>query len=225
MDPTVDCTGTLEHEKYLKAAPSDFERSRAYCSIAEVYFRKGELNRASAAAARGMKHCNLAAWVALLLALERGDAKTTQQLKLLVSELVPPISRGQRETARITLYRCGYIDLREGRAAAAIEDFKEALRHPPPYWAVDPFEDCLANACLKLGRWNEAIAEYERVLKLNSKYPLADYHLARAYDQKGDPGQAQSAYERFLEVWDSADDDVPEVVAAKERLAQLKTTN
>ena len=42
----------------------------------------------------------------------------------------------------------------------------------------------IANAYLELGRLDEAIAEYERILKLNPNYPLLHYHLAQTYEQR-----------------------------------------
>jgi tetratricopeptide (TPR) repeat protein len=50
----------------------------------------------------------------------------------------------------------------------------------PQFWNIDAYEDCLANAYLELGHFDEAIAEYGRILKLNPNYPLVHYHLAQA---------------------------------------------
>jgi len=61
----------------------------------------------------------------------------------------------------------------------------------------------------------EAIAEYQRILKLNPNYPLVHYHLALAYERKGQRDQPRSEYERFLQVWKDADSDIPEVVPAR----------
>ena len=80
---------------------------------------------------------------------------------------------------------------------------------------MDAYEDCLANAYLELGRFDEAIAEYERILKLNPNYPLVHYHLAQAYEREGQNDQAHAEYQRLLQVWKDADADVPEVVRAK----------
>ncbi len=66
----------------------------------------------------------------------------------------------------------------------------------------------------------EAIAEYARILKINPHYPLAHYHLGQAYERKGDQLQARAAYERFLQVWQAADADLPEVLEAKARLSR-----
>jgi tetratricopeptide (TPR) repeat protein len=100
-----------------------------------------------------------------------------------------------------------------------LEIFKEALRYQPPFWSLHPIEDCLANAYLELGRLDEAIAEYERILQVNPNYPLAHFHLAQAFERKGQKEQARVAYERFLQVWKDADADVPEVISARKALA------
>ena len=107
--------------------------------------------------------------------------------------------------------------MQSGRAADAIQRFKETLLHAPLYWDIDPFEDCLANAYLELGQLDEAIADYDRILKLNPNYPLAEYHLAQAYERKDLQAQAREAYRRFLEIWKGADTDIPEVIAAQKR--------
>jgi hypothetical protein len=44
---------------------------------------------------------------------------------------------------------------------------------------------------------------------------LAEYHLAQAYERKGESASARAAYQRFLETWSHADADTPEVGEAK----------
>jgi predicted Zn-dependent protease len=120
---------------------------------------------------------------------------------------------------RYLSYYDGRIALRRGRASDAIERFKETLRHAPIYWEIDPFEDCLANAYLELDQLDEAIAEYERILGINPNYPLVHYRLGQAYERKGQPDRVRAEYEQFLHIWNTADPDIPEIVAAKKRLA------
>src|SRR5262249_34321960 len=119
---------------------------------------------------------------------------------------------------RIWEYQQGYLALRQGRADEALQHFRTALQQHALDWYIDSYEDCLANAYLEQGRADEAIAEYERILKINSRYPLAAYHLAQAYERKGDRVQARAAYEQFLRVWQEADTDIPEVRDTRARL-------
>jgi predicted Zn-dependent protease len=111
------------------------------------------------------------------------------------------------------------LALKRGRAAEAVEYFRSATRRLPLSWNVDSaVEDCLADAYLELGQLDEAITEYERILRLNPNYPLAHYHLGQAYERKGDRDRARVAYERFLQIWAGADPDIPEVMEAKRRV-------
>src|SRR5204862_221877 len=115
-------------------------------------------------------------------------------------------------------YYQGLFELKSGHATEVIEKFKEALQHRAPT-NLDAYEDCLANAYLELGRLDEAIAEYERILKLNPNYPLVHYHLGQAYERKGQQDQARVVYERFLQVWKDPDADIPEVVRVRRALS------
>jgi tetratricopeptide (TPR) repeat protein len=87
------------------------------------------------------------------------------------------------------------------------------------------YEDCTANAHLELGRFDEAIAEYERILKLNPNYPLVHYHLGQAYERKSDRDQAHAEYQRFLRVWRDADADIPEVGHTRKVLSESMSSD
>lgn len=85
-----------------------------------------------------------------------------------------------------------------------------------------PLEDCLANAHLHLGRLDEAIAEYQRVLRLNPNDALSRHHLALAFERKGTPQLARVELMRFLEIWKGADANLRELKDARARLAHLR---
>jgi tetratricopeptide (TPR) repeat protein len=109
--------------------------------------------------------------------------------------------------------------LKTGRPEEGISLLRQALQHLPPVWNIDSYEDCLARGYLEVGRLDEAIAEFQRVLRLNPNYALAHYHLGRAHERKGRADQARAEYERFLRIWKDADPDIPELMASKKRLA------
>jgi tetratricopeptide (TPR) repeat protein/DNA-binding winged helix-turn-helix (wHTH) protein len=205
------------YRKYIQVAPSDHERGRGYDGLLITYIRKGELDQAEQAARREsyfFKNRSLGG--PLLLALTRGDRSMAEQLNRQLTFTLP--SRGGRETLRFTHYFNAHLALLKGHDQEALESFQAGLRCLPPIWNVDAYEDCLANAYLKLGRLDEAISEYQRILELNPNYPLVRYHLAEAYERKGQQDKARVEYEQFLQVWHDADADIPEVVIAKRRL-------
>jgi tetratricopeptide (TPR) repeat protein/DNA-binding winged helix-turn-helix (wHTH) protein len=206
-----------QYLKYIELAPSNLERSRGFGRIAWVYWKKRDLEKAEGAARQEIRFEKTAVWNSLVLALERKDLTRAEKLKQQLDEF-HYTSRGARTSPRYKAFFLGYLALKNGNTEEAIEKFKEAIKHRPPIWATDSYEDCLANAYLELGKLDEAIAEYERVLRLNPNYPLAHYHLAQAYEQKNQPQRARAEYERFLQIWNDADAEIPEVRVAKRQL-------
>jgi tetratricopeptide (TPR) repeat protein len=130
----------------------------------------------------------------------------------------PYPARGVRKELRSYEYQLGMTALRKKEPEAAVAHFQAALRHVPPTSGMNLYEDCLANAYLELNRLPQAIVEYQRILHLNPNYPLAHYHLAQAYQRNGELDQARQAYQTFLQVWKSADANIPELVDARQQL-------
>ncbi len=210
-----------QYQRYIQVTHSDLARALGYGSIALVYWRKGDLRHAEQAAQNEMRYENGAVWNSLILALERNDRLKAEKLKEKLFERLPDPypQRGARHDLRSHAYFRGYLELKGGHASEAIALFKEALRHLPPTSGIELYEDCLANAYLELGRLEEAISEYQRILRLNPNYPLVQYHLGQAYERKGEHERAQAAYEHFLQIWKSADPDILEVMDAKKKFS------
>ena len=208
------------YKKYIAVAPSEIERVRGYSSIARVYRQMKNLDAAAKAARQGLKGNDYYVGNMWLIALEQGDkAAGRLEEKLFVEP--SGTNRGRRIFSRHKFYFRGMLALKNDQPNEALDAFKEAIRHAPPTYEQDALEDCLADAYLRLGQFDEAIGEYERVLGLNPNYPLARFHLAQAYDGKGEIEQAHDNYRLFLEAWKDADADIPEVVTARASLKEL----
>jgi tetratricopeptide (TPR) repeat protein len=213
-----------QYQRYIQVTGSDTARAVGYSSLAQVYWRQGDLGRTEQAARNETRYAKGAVWSELLLALEQEQTARAAALKvkfLRYFQDVPYPGRGSRDERRSYEYYLGTLALHERQPSQAIAYFQAALRHLPPSSGLDLYEDCLANAYLGLGRLDEAIAEYRRILRLNPNYPLAQYHLACAFRRKGETEQAPAAYERFLQIWKGADADIPEVADAKKELRRL----
>lgn len=211
-----------EYRRYIQVTKSDAARAVAYGSIAQVCRSKRDFRCAEEAAQNEAKYNSGAVWNSLLLALDRGDAATAARLKHGLFENLPYPERGVRHELRSYDYYLGILALRNNQPDEAISRFKQALNHLPPSSGLDLYEDCLGNAFLALGRVDQAIAEYERIERMNNAYPLLQYHLAQAYRRKGEIGEARSAYRRFLDIWQGADADIPELQDAQLRVAQAR---
>src|ERR1051326_4421757 len=204
-----------EYQRYVKAGSSDPERSRGYFCHAYVEMKKGNLNQVE----RLVQLTDDRPWLLYFVALERNELEKARQIKETIERGVGN-ERGLRSSQRPLWYVRGLYALKTGAAEAAIDDFKQALSHRPQTWSIDAFEDCLANAYLKLGRFDEAVAEYQRILKLNPNYPLVHYHLALACEGKGQNDEARAEYQRFLQLWKDADADIREVMRARKALSE-----
>jgi len=206
-----------QYERYIQVTHSATARAVGYGSIAQLYLRKRDFVRAEAAAQSETRYQKGAVWNSLLFALEQGNVARAAMLRERLFENLPYPERGVRHELRSYDYYLGVLALKDKRLNEAITHFQRALRHLPPSSGLDLYEDCLANAYLESGRPDEAITEYLRILRTNPNYPLAQYHLAEAYERKGEREQAQTAYERFLQNWKHADADIPEIENARRK--------
>jgi tetratricopeptide (TPR) repeat protein len=92
--------------------------------------------------------------------------------------------------------------------------------------------DIVARAYYKKGEIDRAILEYERLTSPEPNkrgrlliHPLWRYELAKLYEEKGSKVKAIEQYEKFLEIWKDADENLPEPIDAKNRLAKLKASS
>ena len=215
-----------QYQRYIQVTGSDTARAVGYGSIAQVYWRLKDFGKAEQAAQNETKFEKGAVWNSLLLALDQGQLARAARLKESFDQILrsgPYPTRGSRNELRSYDYYLGTLELREKHMDQATQHFREALRHLPPSSGMDLYEDCLGNAYLGAAHVEEAIGEYQRILRLNQNYPLAEYHLAQAYQRKGQVAESRAAYERFLQIWKTADADIPEVQDAKREFAILKS--
>lgn len=212
-----------QYQRHFQIARDDNQRARSFQYTAAVYLKQGDLPRAAAAIKEEVKYSPESLWTSLVLALARGDQTAAQKLSAAVFTPANYNYYNERGWLRFWNYQRGYLALKQGRAEEAINHFRAVALQQPLEWSYDSYEDCLANAYLELGRVDEAIAEYERILKINPNYPLAHSHLGQAYERKGEGGRAGAAYRAFLQTWTDADADISEVMEAKARLDSPST--
>jgi len=205
--------------RYLQSATSDFEVRRGHRSLAVAELRRGHLSDALAFARKA------GADLPLTITEARVRIAMGEDPDRIAGLLHPPVAgpnRGSRIGERAWCHVQGLLALKHGAADQAIEYFRTGIGDRPTISDPEPLEDMLANGYLELGRVAEAIAEFDRILKVNPRYPLAHYRLGLAYEKQGQPAQARRAYEQFLVVWLKADQDAPELVKARERIAALR---
>jgi eukaryotic-like serine/threonine-protein kinase len=81
---------------------------------------------------------------------------------------------------------------------------------------------------LRLGKTNEAGAEFRKILDhrgwdpLSPFYPLAHLGLARAFALQGDSTAARKAYQDFFAFWKDADPDIPILIEARSEYEKIR---
>jgi tetratricopeptide (TPR) repeat protein/TolB-like protein len=125
----------------------------------------------------------------------------------------------------------GDLDRAEAAFAAGLPDGKmrfEAKGATFFFMHNSPSRDWRARICSARGDAAGAIAEYRRLLTPSAEQkfvgvlePRYVLELARLLDQEGDHDAARQEYQRFLDLWNDADPDLPELAEARTRLAQL----
>jgi tetratricopeptide (TPR) repeat protein/DNA-binding winged helix-turn-helix (wHTH) protein len=210
---------------YERLAASDSEpvQARGHQSIALIRARAGRWEEARSSARTAddlyvkIHGDSYLRWCSIRIDLEQRTPAVAQRID--TTRIFA--DRGSRLSARLVQSLVGRIALRNGQVDRALDHFRLALNERPIVWDTDPVEDVLALAHLDLGRWDDAIAEFQRLLQANPRYPRAHYHLALAYERKGDRAAARQALTKFLMIWSGADEDIPEIIDAKARLARL----
>ncbi len=78
------------------------------------------------------------------------------------------------------------------------------------------------------GDWPKAIETYKSIISMTTGrlrwgdiYARSYYWLGKCYQRSGNSIEARANYLKFLELWQNADEGLPEVADAKKELAAL----
>lgn len=208
-----------ELQRYIDSAPSPAERSRGWGNRAWIARQRGRLDVAERHVAN-IESSNGLHFERIWIALERKDAAAIARAREEIDREGP--NRGGRLTRRFRLYTLGIMALKTGEGEKALGLLRDALKHPAPVWNIDEMETAVADALLELGRYDESIAEYSRVIGLMPNFGPAHFGLAQAYDRGGRAADALRTYRAFLTVWRAADADVPQIRHARQRVQALE---
>jgi len=137
------------------------------------------------------------------------------------------LMRDNAEIAKDDMHIAGVVielKLAESRGSEANEAILEHKRLGG--WGAEWYElrgrTHLARAYHMAGRSDEAIAELNDLINIYKGHALGHYELGKIYEDLGRVADAERAYTIFLEMWSEADEDMPQLIDARGRLAGLK---
>jgi serine/threonine protein kinase/predicted Zn-dependent protease len=81
-----------------------------------------------------------------------------------------------------------------------------------------------AHAFRMAGCLEDAAQEHHNLLRVWAGHAISHYMLGQIYEEMNRPDDAKKEYGKFLEMWSEADEGLPQLEDARERLAKLKGT-
>ena len=132
----------------------------------------------------------------------------------------------------------GEIALAQKKNSKAMENLQEALS----YMDLFQVHESLARAYEAYGDIDRAVEEYEWIVRHRGRafaegpdqldptrrdlnvvdWATAHFHLGRLHEKKGAKEKAVTYYQKFLDHWKKADENVPRLLEARRRLKQLQ---
>jgi tetratricopeptide (TPR) repeat protein len=184
----------------------------------------------------------------ILLDLKEGKLDSARAKLAEIDSLIRDVKIGGGENARVTWEEdvakllAAEICLAADSVEKAIAVVESRSAYEPPFMNSDlaavliyntfPERDVLARCYQKLGAFDKAIAEYERLVTFDPQsterrliYPKYHYRLARLYEDKGRVPEALAQYQKFLDICGGADKGMTEVADAKTRLARQEASS
>jgi tetratricopeptide (TPR) repeat protein len=142
-------------------------------------------------------------------------------------EIAGELRRAEPAGAGRVIHDANEID---ARATLADNDPKAALRFLAEmrkngvpfggYIDID-YRTTLARAYRMAGQLDKAAEVHRQMLKIYGSHALSHYELGRIYEEMKRPAEAKKEYAKFLEMWSEADEDRPQLIDARKRLAAL----
>ncbi|NGP74997.1 protein kinase [Balneolaceae bacterium YR4-1] len=118
--------------------------------------------------------------------------------------------------------------LLKGEVELARKNFEEARESLVIAHNILEMPEVLAYCYYQTGEWGKAKENYLAVLEeksLNNEtqldWILAHYRLAKIYEQQENTEQAQSYYQKFMNIWKNGDEDIEKLQEARKRMQIL----
>ncbi|MBN1387064.1 MAG: tetratricopeptide repeat protein [Bacteroidales bacterium] len=165
-------------------------------------------------------------WHMLLgnLCARSGDIEKAESI---LNSLSEKINEGNRNDEAAYYQLKGEIEMAKGNHDEAVKLLETTIKLRKDAYTLSS----LAYSYKSSGQLGKAIATYQDII--GPYYDLgweaqqctleAFYNMARIYEELGNKEQAEKYYRQFVDIWKNADEDIPILQDAKERLATLET--
>ncbi len=208
------------YERYLALSTSESEKADAHFLLGKLKYLKNDYTEAvqeSRQALRLDPKMPQAHWMLGLALIKKTMFSQAEIETLAISELM---KKTEADEPKVYYYHLlGEFWLSRGLHQRALENFNKAASIPILDRAF--FINTLGEAHYKMGEWDAAVEQFEAVLKTNPSYAQTHYLLGLLYEKKGTDKKSRQHFQKFIEIWEDADEDLPQLTDAKKRLEEL----
>jgi len=208
------------YEKYLALSVSEVKKAEAHFSLGRFYYLKGDFAKAIQECQKALEldpEMIEAHWINGLTFLRK---EKLDQAESEISAIQGLIEETKTEESKTYYYHLlGELSLSKGLYDKALENLNKAT----VVWSWDRafFVNALGEAYFKMMEFNKAVGKFEAVLEINPNYAQTHYLLGLVYQKKGERTNARKHFQKFIEIWKDADENLPQFIEAKKRLEGL----
>lgn len=210
----------LSYEQYLAKAFSNADKAEAHFYLAKFYYVKNDCNKA-------LQECQQALnlnpqsiethWIQGLCFVQKEMFTHAEAEVLAINGLIQKTNIEELKTYYHHLV--GELFLYEGLHEQALDNFKKAANIE----SLDRtfFLNAAGEAYFHLGNFHMAVEKLRTVLKINPNYAQSHYLLGIVYQEKGRNDKAREHFEKFVDIWKDADENLPQLVEVNKYLEEL----
>ncbi|UCE18631.1 MAG: protein kinase [Gemmatimonadota bacterium] len=204
-------------KKSLDLSLSKTDKADAHFHMGKQYYLKCEYPQAILDCRHALELDSTlieAHWVQGLILVKNKEFEKAESEVMVIKEL---IEKTKTEDPKTYYYQLsGELFLGRGLHKQAVENFKRASNIN----TLDRtfFMCALGEAYLKIGELNKAEETLRDVFNINPSYAQAYYLLGRVYEKKRKNEEARRHFQKFIEIWKDADEDIAQLKDARKKL-------
>jgi tetratricopeptide (TPR) repeat protein len=207
-------------ERYLALSPTEVTKAKGRFLLGRLSYLKGDYATAIGECQLALKHHPTMVEARWILGLAFTKRQLFSQAESQVSAIEGLVKEPGNESSEAYYHHLlGELLLGEGLYQEAVENFNRAAE----IRSLDRtlFLNALGQAYFKIGELNLAVEELRAVLEMNPNYAESHYLLGQIHQEKGEIEKAKYHFQRFVEIWKEADENLPQLVDAQKQLETL----
>ena len=208
------------YERYLDLAIDDAQKAEAHFYLGKFYYINSDHLKAIHECQKALEldsEIIEAHWIQGLIFVRRKIFDQAESEVLTINDLME--KKNVEELKRYYYHLFGELSFSKGHHKQAIDYFNKAANIE----SVDRqfFINASGEAYFKVGELDKAAKKLESVIRINPNHAQSHYLLGLVYQKRGEQEKAREHFEKFMDIWEDADENLPQLVEVKKQLEVL----